>query len=455
MMNRIVFFFVCIICSTVVVAQKTYFLYLQSDSKQIFFVKHQDEILNSTSSGYLIIPELRDSSYLINIGIQGKELNNPFFININKKDQGYLIMNEKDKGLNLFDLQSLALVKPFIPENSKDRTEVKTEKMDSNPFNNMLSKAIDDSSIKEKLIFVKKEEKKPEPAVLDSITTMSQSVAEITKEKKTEIEKKEIVIEEINKRDSVVVTLKEEFDIKKSEKLVIKEKVEEKLEVVPVIEKEIEENKIKQEKSTVRYNSESSTTEGVGLVFTDSFKNGNTDTIRILIPNEQITKAIVVESAKKEMKFLDIDTNPKKENTVIQPEKVEVIEKKEDKLPIKETIINQVKEIEKKELVSVNAKNNCINFATETDFFDVRKIMANEKDDDGMIDQAKKYFKAKCFTTAQIKNLGSLFLYDLGRYQFYNASNGFVSDKDNFSSLESEFKDEYFMNRFRSMLKNK
>ncbi len=448
MMNRIVFFFVFIFCSTVVVAQKTYFLYLQSESKQSFFVKHQDEVLNSTSSGYLIIPELRDSSYLINIGIQGKELNNPFLININKKDQGYLIMNDKDKELNLFNLQSLALVKPFIPEISKDRTEVKTEKMDFNPFNNMLSKAIDDSSIKEKLIFVKKEEKKLEPVVQDSITTRSMADPEVAIEKKSDIEKKEIVVEEINKRDSVVVALKEEQDIKKNEKLAINEKVEERIEVIPVVEKELVENKIKQDKSTVKYNSESSTTEGVGLVFTDSFKNGNTDTIRILIPNEQKTKSTIVEPAKKEIKFLDIVANATKENTVIQSEKVEVIEKKE-------AIIKQADEVDKKELISVNAKNNCIAFATETDFFDLRKIMANEKDDDGMIDQAKKYFQAKCFTTAQIKNLGSLFLYDLGRYQFYSASNGFIADKENFSSLELEFKDEYFINRFRNMLKSK
>jgi hypothetical protein len=79
--------------------------------------------------------------------------------------------------------------------------------------------------------------------------------------------------------------------------------------------------------------------------------------------------------------------------------------------------------------------------------------MAAETTDDNMITEARKYFKTKCFTTAQLKNLGTLFLNDAGKYKFFDAAYTYVSDADQFSSLQSELKDEYYINRFKAMLK--
>ena len=442
-MNRILFFFMFIFCSTVVVAQKTYFLYLQSESKQGFFVKHGNTVLNATASGYLVIPDLRDSSYMINIGIQGKELSRQFQITIDKKDLGFLIMNDKDKELSLFNLQSLAVLKPYSTASFMSNTDIKTEKLESNPFNNMLAKAIDDSTIKEKPIFAKKEEKKPEPASIENVAPVS----------KPTVNEKQIISDvEENKKEKPVVIVKEEPIIKKVEEPIVVVKTEEKKIPEPVIEKELIQTKPKSERSSVKYRSESSTTEGVGLVFTDSFQNGVTDTIRILIPNEN--KKTIVSEEKDSIKFLDIDINNKEKKSIEPEVKKESAERKEELKNKKSDKPVVQKEVETKEALSINAKNNCIAFADEADFFELRKLMASEKDDEAMVDQAKNYFKAKCFTTLQVKNLGSLFLYDLGRYQFYNASYKFVSDKENFSSLESEFKDVYFIERFTNMLKN-
>ena len=79
--------------------------------------------------------------------------------------------------------------------------------------------------------------------------------------------------------------------------------------------------------------------------------------------------------------------------------------------------------------------------------------MVAETDDDDMVDEARKYFKLKCFTTSQIKNLGVLFLDDLGKYKFFDMAYFFVSDIENFSTLQSELKNEYYINRFKSMLR--
>ena len=79
--------------------------------------------------------------------------------------------------------------------------------------------------------------------------------------------------------------------------------------------------------------------------------------------------------------------------------------------------------------------------------------MAAETNDDGMVDEAKKYFKTKCFAVSQIKNLSALFLNDNGKYKFFDAAYAHVSDPDNFSSLVAELKDEYYINRFKAMLR--
>jgi hypothetical protein len=69
-----------------------------------------------------------------------------------------------------------------------------------------------------------------------------------------------------------------------------------------------------------------------------------------------------------------------------------------------------------------------------------------------MIIQAKKYFKLKCFSVPQIKNLGALFLNDESKYNFFDAAYKYATDKTAFATLESELKDPYYINRFKAML---
>lgn len=178
--------------------------------------------------------------------------------------------------------------------------------------------------------------------------------------------------------------------------------------------------------------SESSTTEGFGLVFVDKYPNGDSDTIRLLIPNPKPVVATVVKSVREEKKMLDIPVEVKKpeESTTMPP-------------PV-DTIIN----------VKTPAASRCGEIAAEADFYKLRKQMAAVESDDEMIAEAKKYFKEKCFATSQIKNLSTLFLTDEGKYKFFDAAYNFATDAGNFPSLQSELKDEYYINRFRAMLRN-
>jgi hypothetical protein len=96
--------------------------------------------------------------------------------------------------------------------------------------------------------------------------------------------------------------------------------------------------------------------------------------------------------------------------------------------------------------------SNCKVNALEEDFLKLRKKMASAKTADEMVSNAKKVFKAKCFTTDQIKNLGVLFLNDSGRYNFFDVAYPFVSDSNNYKLLENQLIDPYYKSRFQAMI---
>jgi hypothetical protein len=76
--------------------------------------------------------------------------------------------------------------------------------------------------------------------------------------------------------------------------------------------------------------------------------------------------------------------------------------------------------------------------------------MAGANTDDVMIAE-KKVLKQMLFYLQ--KNLEALFLTDESKYNFFDAAYPHISDPENFSSLQSELKDEYFINRFKAMIR--
>ena len=123
----------------------------------------------------------------------------------------------------------------------------------------------------------------------------------------------------------------------------------------------------------------------------------------------------------------------------------------DDSIKTKEPVQGQVK-TDSVKLVPAK-KGSCSSIATENDFLKIRKKMAAETNDDAMVAEAKKYFKTKCFSSLQVKNLSTLFLNDSGKYKFFDAAYEYVSDRENFPALIAELKDEYYINRFKAMLR--
>jgi hypothetical protein len=383
-------------------SQRVYFVYLQTEQAQPFFVKMGDKIYSSASSGYLILSKLYDSTYNFSIGFpQNKWPEQKFSVKIGANDHGYLVKNFGDKGWGLFDLQTMAVQMAATDVKSNNTTTQENVSL----FTETLAKATGDSTLKQKTVETKTEEKKT--AIIDQ-----PSVA---------------------KKDTIV------------NKLPATNVVETKNENTQPIAKNEEQKTLSTEpyrRSTVIRKSESSTTAGFTVTYIDDYGKGK-DTIQISIPEpaEPDKKADV--GKKDDVKFLDIviDSTQVPVNTAASNNQNKDVSEKKS-LPADSTV------------VKAGFKNNCVVTANDKDFFDLRKIMAALNGNEEMIDAAKKYFKGVCFSTAQIKNLSTLFLDDAGKYSFFDAAYNYVSDVENFASLQSELKDPYYINRFKAMLRN-
>src|SRR5262245_35519226 len=149
-------------------AQKIYFIYLQTETGEPFFVRMNDKLYSSESPGYLILPRLRDSTYKFKLGFPSKDIDLDFTASINKKDHGYLIKNLGEKGWGLFDLQSLDL--QMSSSNAKKETGFENNtnsNVQVNAFTALLAKATDDPSLRQNAVFAKETETKP--AVVQAI----------------------------------------------------------------------------------------------------------------------------------------------------------------------------------------------------------------------------------------------------------------------------------------------
>lgn len=395
-------------------AQQEHFVYIQTENSQPFYVKMDKKLLSSTGTGYLIIGKLVSGTYDISIGFPKQEIEEQqFAIAIDNKDKGYSLKNFGDKGWGLFNLQSMEIIMSV----HKTAAVGDNKEMKDDAFSSLLSAVVNDPGIRQK-----------------------------------EVQRDEPVIE--IRKDSVQV-LKEPGIVKKD------------------LDKKSGGTKITARKKAYIFKLASNSTDrGIEMVFVDK-SSPKPDTIRVFIePMFPVsTDQVISKEVMPPHENRDTLAKPEviKEVPIVEVKKEEI--KKEDKvivteLPptsiIKDTgVITDEKRVKetipvpnKTQPVPVMINSDCRNFASDDDFLKLRKKMASFSSDDDMIIAAKKIFKNKCFTTEQIKNLSVLFLKDEGKYRFFDTAYPFVSDSNNYPSLEPQLTDTYFINRFKVMIKH-
>ncbi|HVZ96801.1 MAG TPA: DUF4476 domain-containing protein [Chitinophagaceae bacterium] len=461
-LRRLVGFFL-IFFSIQASAQQYHFIYLQTDNEQPFYVKLNNKILSSSSAGYLILPRMTEGNYNLTVGFPKNEYpEQNFNVNVSDADEGYLVKNFGEKGWGLFNLQSFAIT---MSANSAGIQSVDTtaKVYTSDPFSKMLANVVKDSTI------LQKQEPPKTIAETNVGKQPDSSVATVTSDTVTlpAAHNPATTIEE--RRDTVLTGIVQ-ADSNKTEHR----------DILPVavsnasINYFIPPHKVFSDKSE----------DGFTMMFVDTFPNLR-DTVLIFIPADTANMNPVDRNSM-------LDSNNTVQENIIQPRADSTLKTSSEKGAMGDTtssmpplvtiknylppVADTVKSQNKKEVVSgdsgiqaqqinnsqneglpevvTSSKTNsdCKAFADNNDFLKLRKKMASESSDENMIKVAKKYFKSKCFSTEQIKNLSFLFLTNQGKYEFFDAAYAFVSDSEKYYTLESQFTDTYYLNRFRAMV---
>ncbi len=107
-MKKLLQFIAFIFFSLAIKAQQNYFVYLQTDNKQPFYVKVNGKVLSSSASGYVVIPKLTTGSYPLVVGFaKDKWPQQNFNLEIGTTDAGYLLKNFAEKGWGLYNIQTM------------------------------------------------------------------------------------------------------------------------------------------------------------------------------------------------------------------------------------------------------------------------------------------------------------------------------------------------------------
>lgn len=382
--------------------QSKYFVYLQTEPAQAFYIKINGQKIDANASGYLILPQLKDGDYKLLVGFaDGKTSEQVFNFKIDSKDKGYLIKDYGTDGWGLFDLQTMAVQKAIKGGNTETAVTKPPPVVQQTP----------------------KEEPKKEPEAAEGVSDFTKVLSQAAKDPSLLEKPKEEPKPEREK--PVVMATKPEQESKKEPK---GESLKQVVEGNPV------------QKDPVP---QSSSADGVTLVYDDRNDFGEVDPITIFIPAPKADKR--KESRKEDIKE-EIKEESRPETTEEKPSSREnkkfAVEEKPAAAPHNEDSKAVIK--------PTNAA--CKSVADEDDFLKLRRAMAGETNDDNMIGQAQKAFKAKCYTTAQVKYLSSMFLSNAGKYNFYAAAKDHIADKENFYSLADDIKDQAYRDKFNNLI---
>lgn len=436
-------------------AQQNHFIYIQTESKQPFYVKLNNKLYSSSASGHLLISKLKEGVYNMAIGFPKTEWSEQnLSCTVGDKDLGYLLKNFGEKGWGLFNLQSLDVI--MAGQNQRAASIEVVNQTDA--FSTMLSSVVNDSTIRQTEVVKQPVKKEPVKEVVTQEPDQTQEVPVVTKAS---------VPGPVQEPVKEKMTLEQAKEILRNSELQKTASNEAKAgtSVIPTSE-------VTAPTSIITRSLINKNVDGTEMVFVDNVE-GKKDTIRLFIPadknviadeKQQPVEAKAIEktaeattgpeapkkAAKKaDSRFLEVEVP--RDNQVDETKKVTETKTAEATV---ETKVSAEKPAEVAAQKPVMINSDCKSLAGEDDFLKLRKKMAAEDNDDDMIALAKKSFKAKCFTVEQVKNLSVLFLKDAGKYAFFDMAYPFVSDSHNFNLLQGQLSETYYISRFQAMIRH-
>ena len=430
--------------------QQPHFIYLQTENREPFYVLLNKKNYSSSSIGYVIVPKLENGEYSIRIGFPkntGPEQD--YILQVRDNEQGYLIKEFGEKGWALFNLQSLML--QYAGEARKQKeglaaTKASEAKKEADAITAEAKRKIDLLSESE---IVKSADSIAAITPLPAVKKITDSA---TLAKNISLEKPDtgIKIISIEKSNAVVANT-----INPAPVLIAQTKTDSGfiykyavlnaegrdtvnafiIGATAININQVNENKQK-EPVTKQNPAQADTVKFLNMDFKQDSTKQDTDSIKPVFnkPNTSVENRTA-----ENKKLADSATSISERETVVIP--------KWDNNVRMDSVVNKVS-------TSALPNSNCKAQADDKDFFSLRRRMAAEEGTDEMVLVAKKVMKEKCFTTLQVRNLSMLFLTDADRYQFLDAAYAFTFDAYQYDSLSDLLKDNYYVQRFKALIRN-
>ncbi len=447
-MHKFILFLLLAISGTHTLAQQQFFIYIQSTASQPFYTRIQNRIYSSSENGYLIVPKLHDSTYDVFVGFaRNAAPEQHFTVDMNRQDQGFELRNFGDKGWGLFNIQSTAVVMNSTPVQKVVADNTGEKKNDA--FSQMLANVVNDSAILytavKPVAAPPPPQKKPaatDPAAQD--TTALASTTPVTTPAATgnkppvadssqPASKADTSVQVVTRKEVKTDTAAAVTPVEKPVATTTPPPVKPKADSTAGKTRDLT------EKPFIVRISESKNEEGYKASFIEQY-NFSTDTINISIPLKE-TLPVAPPATQTRATTPQATTQKPTDTPAVSTVQPAPVAKKADTVAVQK----------KQDLVVTNS--DCKNFASDNDVDKLRvKMLAENAVDDKLI-AAKKAFKTKCFSVKQIKALTELFPSDETRYRFFDTAYPFVSDTENFGSLDEMISNDYYKTRFKAMIR--
>jgi len=481
-----------------------YFIYLQSERSQPFYVRYEGKVLSSSDKGYLIISKVHAGTASLRIGFaNGGGPEQQFLVKMaGNNDQGYLIKKDGDEGYALYNLQTFAAIRPAkgVPKEPvavvapavvkdtvvaaaltpapvaadtmmaslrKDLDSTFTGTSDvkvgpgSRPVNeiappvpvappvakpqgNMFANALD------KVVGDDRVEEVPPPAddivVVDSAAVATDVPMAATK--KSRKKRRDVLTPEEQKLAADVIA--EEHLAAATADALAPDSV-----IAPVEKKHRKHAKPADSPAFINFAEDSTKQASVPVAVPVESMAAPVEEVpapskkkKHRTETPENTNNIVTDSTGYAISDLSIDHPKESKKERRKKKEAEIAAAAVVPVPVETPVAGPAEE--KKAVKMINS--DCGNVLDETNFRKVLRKFVAGKDDDAMIEAFRRQTKGYCLETSQIKTLVQLLGTNESRYRLLDLAYPKVSDSEHFSSLEDVLTDDYYKGRFKAML---
>jgi hypothetical protein len=431
-MQKFLYFLFFLLIGFTTYAQQHYYLYIQSDDRQPFYVRLSEKVYSSSESGYLIIPRLEDGNYPVVLGFPRNIYpEHQFQVRLNKKDRGFQLKRSANRSWELVNLQNQEVIANAAANagNSELTGERKTD-----AFSVMLANVVNDSAI----LYA---QQKPEP--VKAVVQKQQPPAK-KEETKPPVNNKEADAEALVKTEAITPVPETKTTITAADSSMLQPdtgyvtvKIKETGSSLPVIKTTGTDKRAPDDKPFISRISEEKSTTMYRAIYLEQY-NYTTDTIDIIIPIQS-----AVASTNRQSESIKEQVSDTKDKTATGTNDATREERRAEKAPVT-AAENLPDTTAKKKIIIMNS--DCKNFASDNDVDKLRVRLIAAKNIDDKLAAARRYYR-------QIKALTELFPTDETKYRFLDLSYAFTSDSGNYFQLEEVINEEYYKNRFKAMIR--